>query len=153
MSNILYIGAMVMSFTEKSSWVYAVIAVVFPIGYVVAMASLLQRTPAADIQYQLALLGAIGAAVIAAVVAHIAIVIGAPRDARMQDERDRAIDHHGEYATGLALAAGMLGVLGLVLLEVEYFWVASAMYLVFALSGFVGTVVKIVAYRRGLSTW
>ena len=65
----------------------------------------------------------------------------------------RRINHHGEYATGLALAVGMFVPLGLALLEVEHFWIASAMYLAFAASGFLGTVVKIVAYRRGLPAW
>ncbi len=142
-----------MSFTEKSSWIYAVIAVVFPVAYVAMMAGELQRTPVPDIQYQVSLLGAIGAAIVTAILAHIAIVITARGDAGRQDERDRAIDHHGEYATGLALAVGMLGALSLVLLEVDHFWIASAMYLVFSISGGIGTIVKIVAYRRGLPSW
>ncbi len=142
-----------MSFTEKSSWVYAVIAIVFPVAYVAMMASELQPTPVAEIEYQLPLLGAIGAAIVAAILAHIAIAIAAPGDVGKEDERDRRIDHHGEYATGLALAIGMFVPLGLTLLEVEHFWIASAMYLAFAISGFIGTIVKIVAYRRGLPAW
>ena len=47
----------------------------------------------------------------------------------------------------------MFVALSLVLLEVDHFWIASAMYLVFATSGFIGTIVKIVAYRRGLPSW
>lgn len=142
-----------MSFTEKSSWIYAVISIVFPVAYVALMASELQRTAIADIQYQVPLLGAIGAAIVVAILAHIAIVVTGRGDAGRQDERDRAIDHHGEYATGLVLAAGMLGALSLVLMEVDHFWIANAMYLVFATSGFIGTLVKIVAYRRGLPAW
>ena len=142
-----------MSFAEKSSWVYAVIAIVFPVAYVAMMASELQRTPVAAIEYQVPLLGAIGAAIVAAILAHIAIAITSPADVGKEDERDRRINHHGEYATGLALAVGMFVPLGLALLEVEHFWIASAMYLAFAASGFLGTVVKIVAYRRGLPAW
>ena len=142
-----------MSFAEKSSWVLAVIAVVFPVVYVAMMASELQRTPVAAIEYQVPLLGAIGAAIVAAILAHIAIVIAARGDVGKEDERDRRINHHGEYATGLALAVGMFVPLGLALLEVEHFWIASAMYLAFAISGFIGTIVKIVAYRRGLPAW
>lgn len=153
MSSILYIGVAVVSFAEKSSWAYAVIALVFPVIYIAAMAGELEGTAAADIDYQLSLLGAIGAAIVATIVAHIVLAIAAPSDAGKSDERDRAIDHRGEYAAGLALAVGMLGVLGLVLLEVEYFWIASAMYVAFATSGFIGAVVKVVAYRRGMPSW
>lgn len=142
-----------MSFAEKSSWVYAVIAIVFPVVYVATMAGQMQGTPAAAIDFQLPLLSAIGAAIVAAILAHIAIAITAPGDVGKEDERDRRINHHGEYATGLALAVGMFVPLGLALLEVEHFWIASAMYMAFAASGFLGTVVKIVAYRRGLPAW
>ena len=37
----------------------------------------------------------------------------------------------------------------LTLAEVEYFWIANAIYLVFVVAAVVGAVVKLVAYRRG----
>jgi hypothetical protein len=43
----------------------------------------------------------------------------------------------------------MVGVLALTMLEYEYFWIASALYLSFVVGTLVSSVVKLVAYRRG----
>ena len=40
--------------------------------------------------------------------------------------------------------------MGLAMLEVAYFWIANAVYLAFFLSAVLGSVARIVAYRRGL---
>ena len=37
----------------------------------------------------------------------------------------------------------------LTLAEFDYFWIANAIYLAFVVSAVVGTIVKLVAYRRG----
>jgi hypothetical protein len=38
----------------------------------------------------------------------------------------------------------------LTLTEADHFWIANAIYVAFVLSAFVGTTVKLVAYRRGV---
>ena len=43
----------------------------------------------------------------------------------------------------------MVGVLALTMLEYEYFWIASALYLSFVVGTLVASVVKIVSYHRG----
>ena len=45
---------------------------------------------------------------------------------------------------------GMIVPFVLAVAEVDYFWIANAIYLAFALATLVGTSVKLVAYRRGL---
>ena len=37
--------------------------------------------------------------------------------------------------------------------EVGHFWIANAVYLCFVLSAVLGSVAKIVAYRRGFQPW
>ncbi len=50
--------------------------------------------------------------------------------------------------------AGALGGLALAMLRAEPFWIANAIYLGFFLSAILGSIAKIVAYRRGLpSAW
>ena len=63
--------------------------------------------------------------------------------------RDRDIGRFGEYRAGLVLGIGMVVPFILALVEADYFWIANAMYLVFALQAIVGAVVKLIAYRRG----
>ena len=66
-----------------------------------------------------------------------------------KDERDK--QHHpprrpvGFYVS----SAGMVGVLALTMLEYDYFWIASALYLSFVVGTLVGSVVKLVSYHRG----
>ncbi len=43
----------------------------------------------------------------------------------------------------------MVGVLALTMLEYEYFWIASALYLSFVVGTLVASVVKIASYHRG----
>ena len=66
------------------------------------------------------------------------------------DVRDRDIGRRGDYVGGTILGIGMVIPFILAIAEANYFWIASAMYLVFALASLAGTVVKLVAYRRGL---
>lgn len=143
-----------MSFAEKSAWVLGGIALVFPAIYLLLMAGELQRTPVPDIAFQVPLVGSIVAALVTAFIAHIVIVGTTPdQPAGIEDERDRTITIRGEYVTGVTLGMAMLAVLGLVLFELDHFWIATAMYVAMALSGLAGCIARIVAYRRGLPTW
>ena len=70
------------------------------------------------------------------------------------------------YATYLALILGRadgtgqssvvvggVAVLIMAMAEVDYFWIADAIYLAFVLSGILGSAAKLVAYRRGFQPW
>jgi hypothetical protein len=84
------------------------------------------------------------------IVGRILIEIFRPSDTHKLDARDKDINRFGEYVGGSVLAIGMLAPFILVLLAADHFWIANAMYAVFALSAVVGTTAKLVAYRRGL---
>ena len=71
------------------------------------------------------------------------------RDSQTKDQRDKAIDRHGEYVGGIILAVLMIVPFGLALADVDTFWIAHAMYLAFLTSALIGGIVKIVVYRRG----
>ncbi len=139
-----------MSFEEKSTWVYAVIAVVLPIAYFATVLPQLATTPVADIDYQVPLLAVIGLAIGLAIVAAIIISITAPDEAGKADQRDKDVNRFGEYVAGLVLGATAIVPFLLAIAEVEYFWIANTLYLAFILSAVAGSVAKIAAYRRGL---
>jgi hypothetical protein len=138
------------SFEEKSTWVYAVIAVVLPIAYFAVVLPQLGTTPVADIEYQVPLLTAIGLAIVAAIVAAIVISITAPDEAGKSDQRDKDVNRFGEYVAGIVLGVAAVVPFLLAIAEVEYFWIATALYLAVSRSAVAGAVAKIVAYRRGL---
>jgi hypothetical protein len=147
-------------FEEKITWVNAVVAVVVPAVYFVIMLGRLRDTSAADISYQWPLVIAIVASVVLTIVGSILAGIGTGISAELRgrsasdeidrkDERDKQISRHGDLIGYYVSSAGMVGVLALTMLEYEYFWIASALYLSFVVGTLVGSVVKIASYHRG----
>jgi hypothetical protein len=138
-----------MSFEEKGTWTYAVIAVALAVIYFAIVLGQLPQTAAGDIGFQVPLLATIGASIGLTIVAHILIAIAAPDDAGKRDQRDKDINRYGEYVGGLVLGVAAVVPLILALAEVDHFWIANTIYLAFILSTTAGSIVKIVAYRRG----
>ena len=139
-----------MSFEEKSTWIYAVIVVALPIIYFAMVLGQLPQTAARDIDYQAPLVAVIAAAIGLTIAAHIVIAIAAPEDAGRRDQRDKDINRYGEYVGGLVLGGAAVVPFILALAEADHFWIANALYLAFVIGNASGSVVKIVAYRRGL---
>jgi len=148
-----------MPFEEKISWVNAVVMAVVPVAYFVIMLGRLGDTSAAAISYQWPLLIAIGASVVLTIIGSILTGIGSGISAELHgrsasddfgtDERDKQISRHGDRVGFSVSSVGMVGVLALTMLEYDYFWIASALYLSFVVGTLVSSVVKIVAYHRG----
>jgi hypothetical protein len=139
-----------MSYEEKSTWVSGVLFVVLPAIYFAIVLPQLSTTPAADIEYQVPMLATIGLAILLAIVGVIIVAISAPKDAGKADQRDKEVGRYGEYVGGTVLGALAIVPMLLTLAEVDHFWIANSLYLAFVVAAFVGSVVKLVAYRRGL---
>jgi hypothetical protein len=138
-----------MSYDEKNTWIYFVLAVTIPVIYFATILGQLGQTAASEIFYQGPLLAAIGAAIVLAIVATIVIAIAAPKEAGVSDQRDKDINRLGEYVGGSVLGVGMLVPFILAMLEFDQFWIANTIYLAFVVGAVTGTTVKLVAYRRG----
>jgi hypothetical protein len=149
-----------MPFEEKMTWVSLVVTIVVPIWYVATMIGRLQTTAAADIAFQRPLIIAIVASVVLMVVGAILMSIGTSvtavakgrkpeTDIDRKDERDKTISRHGDLVGYYVASAGAVGVLVLTMLEADYFWIAGALYLSFAVATIAGSIVKLVAYHRG----
>jgi hypothetical protein len=146
-----------MSNEEKGQWVYLVVILATYAVYLVIILGQFGGTAPADIDYVPTMLGAIGIGIGLAIVGRIAVEIGGRISDEMAglgegqdaDIRDRDIGRFGEYVAGTVLGVGMIVPFLLTLAERDYFWIANAMYLAFVVAAVVGTVVKLVAYRRG----
>jgi hypothetical protein len=146
-------------FEEKVTWVNLVVTLVVPVAYFAIMLGRLGDVSAADIAYQWPLVIAIGASIVLTIVGSILAGIGSGISAELRgrsasadlgtDERDKSISRRGDRIGFSVSSVGMVGVLALTMLEYEYFWIASALYLSFVVGMLVGSVVKLVAYRRG----
>ncbi|MEQ4718719.1 hypothetical protein [Nonomuraea sp. B19D2] len=138
---------------EKRAWIMAVVSAC---GYGTYVAIILGRAGTVaitEVPYAATLLWIIGGAIVATIVLHIAVSMASPGDIGKKDQRDREIHRYGEYAGQWCLVLGGLAALGMAMAEVDHFWIANVIYLAFVLSSVLGSVLKIVAYRRGLPTW
>lgn len=138
-----------MSFEEKGTWIYLVIALVVPAFYFANVLGQVGETPVTEIAYVRPMITAIIVAIVASIVAHIVVAIASPKEADKKDERDKHINRFGEYVGGLVLAVGAVGVLVLTMAEFDHFWIANVLYAAFILQALTSTTVKIIAYRRG----
>jgi hypothetical protein len=142
-----------MSYEEKNAWVFGFIA---PIGYLVYVVLVLTQAgdrPLEDANYVAPMLGTILGAIVVGILSGIVVGAFSGKDAGKSDQRDKQINRFGEYIGSAFLVAGALGALVLAWLEVPHFWIANVLYLGFVLQAILSTIVKLVAYRRGLRQW
>ncbi|MFF2387506.1 hypothetical protein [Agromyces sp. NPDC058104] len=143
-----------MSYEEKGTWQYLVIAVV---GYAVYLSLVVPQfaggAAVGEVDYVPAMLWTIGGAILAAIVLRIVVEVVVPSDSTRGDVRDRDIDRFGDRIGNWLVVAGALGALVLAMLETEWFWIANVVYLCFVLSAIVSSVARLIAYRRGVPAW
>jgi hypothetical protein len=143
-----------MSYEEKGTWVYLVIAV---IGYAVylflVLPDLLTGMPTDEIDYVPAVLWTIGGAIVGAIVLRILVEMFFPSGDTRGDVRDKEIDRLGERVGNAFLVIGALSALVLALFEAGYFWIANVIYLGFVLSAILSSITKVIVYRKGVPTW
>lgn len=143
-----------MSYEEKGTWVYLVVAVV---GYTVYLSLVLPQVAAGvaveDVDYVPVMLWTIGGAIVATIVLRILVEIVFPSESTKGDVRDRDIDRLGTRVGSSFVVIGALGALVLAMLEAHWFWIANVIYLCFVLSAVLESITRLVAYRRGVPTW
>ena len=143
-----------MSYEEKGTWVYLVVAV---IGYTVYLSLVLPQLAGGvaveDVDYAPIMLWTIGGAIVATIVLRILVEIVFPSESTKGDVRDKEIDRLGTRVGSSFIVIGALGALVLAMLEADWFWIANVIYLCFVLSALLESVTRLVAYRRGVPTW
>ncbi|MGR0221884.1 hypothetical protein [Agromyces sp. ZXT2-6] len=143
-----------MSYEEKGTWSFLVVAVVaYGVYLRLVLPELLGGTPVERVDYAIPMLWTIGGAVVAGILARIAIAVVNPGEAHTADVRDKQIDRAGEQVGNSLVVIAAIGALVLAMLEVHWFWIANAIYLGFVLSAVLGSMAKLAMYRRGVPTW
>lgn len=146
-----------MAYEEKRAWIVMVASVLAYTGYLLVLAQRAPGVPVDDIAYQWPLVISIGASIVLSIVLSIiAGIIGGmagERDGHATDQRDREIGRFGDHIGQSFVVIGAVAAIILALLELPYFWIANAVYLAFLLSGLLGGIAKIMAYRKGYHQW
>ena len=70
-------------------------------------------------------------------------------DIDRSDERDKSIGRRGDLVGYYVSSVLMFGVLVITMIEVEYFWIANALFAAFVVAGLTSSAVKLFGYRRG----
>ena len=139
-----------MSYEEKRTWVYLVASAGAYGVYLAIVVGRALHTPVAEVPYVSALLWSTGVSVVASIVGRTLIETVRPSDSHRSDVRDREIYRFGEYVSRWFVIAGAAAAFGMAIAKWDYFWIANVIYLGFVLWAIAGSVVKLVAYRRGL---
>ncbi len=144
-----------MSAQEKYAWILGIVAVA---GYSVYVGLLFGSGtgPLPERPYAPIMLWTIAVGIVAGIALNIVtgIVSGMFRkDASRVDLRDRQIARFGEHVGQSFVVLGGVAALLLAILEADHFWIANVVYLGFVLSAVLGSIAKIVGYRRGLPEW
>ncbi|GAB3398935.1 hypothetical protein [Flindersiella endophytica] len=142
-----------MASEEKRNWIMALVSVVTYAIYVVIMLGRINGEPVSTVDYVTPLLWTTGSSIVAAIVLTIVAGIVSPKDAGKKDQRDREINRFGDHVGQSFLVIGGLAGLVMAMAELDYFWIANALYLGFALSAVLGSIAKIFAYRRAFQAW
>ena len=146
-----------MTYEERGQWVYLLVTAVSVTAYLILVIGGADGTPLPEVDYQPIMLWTIGLGIAGSIIGRIGVeVVGRVGEeiskqsgGLTSDVRDRDIDRFGEYVGGIILGIGMVVPFILALVEADHFWIANAMYLVFALAAMAGAAIKLIAYRRG----
>jgi hypothetical protein len=136
-----------MSYDEKNSWVFLVTAVLGYSTYWVLLAALGAGA------YVPVLLSTVGGAIVLNILASIVISTANRLEADKRDQRDRDVKAFGDRVGQAFVIIGAVAALVLALFEAPWFWIANAVYLAFVLSAVVGSIARLVGYRKGLPAW
>lgn len=142
-----------MASEERTAWIGAITAVAALITYTIILLTRADGAPLADVPYADLMLWTIGISIVATIVLNILAAIVSPKDRDKKDQRDKEIYRFGEYTGQSLLVVGALAALLMALAEFDTFWIANALFLGFLLSAILGSIVKIVAYRKGFVAW
>ena len=138
-----------MTLEERRSWAFLVVAVVAYGVYLATVLAGAASAPLVDVDYVPAMLWSIGSAIVAGIVLGIVLGIFTPRRDQPKDVRDRDIAQLGDRVGQSFLVVGGLAALLLAITEAPYFYIANVVYLCFVLSAVLGSVTRVVVYRRG----
>lgn len=143
-----------MVYEERNAWAGLVVAVIAIAVYVVLVLQQAGGGPLTDVDWLPLMLWTIGLGIVVSIVLSVVwgMLAGArdPDGVGKSDIRDRDISRMGARVEQAFVVIAGLGVIALCAVGADVFWIANTMYAGFAVAAIVGSVARVVAYRRGL---
>jgi heme/copper-type cytochrome/quinol oxidase subunit 2 len=149
MSDFLVIRYTAMSFREKSAWIILVTLLVLTLAYLLHIFPQTLTPEPSSVRFHM--LGAsIIAFVVIVVIAHIAVAIWSPRDAKTpKDERERLIEQKSTSISAYVYAFLSLASISTIHAGANQFGLAYLVVLAFGIAEIVNYAVRVILYRRG----
>jgi hypothetical protein len=139
-----------MSQEEKGAWVYLVVVLGTYGAYLAVILGQADGMPLARVAYVAPMLWIIGISIVLTTVGRVVAETAKPSGDARSDVRDKDINRFGGYVGGMVLAVAMAVPFGLAMAKADPFWIANAMYAAFVVWALASTMVRLVAYRRGI---
>ena len=143
-----------MVYEERNAWSGLLVGAVVIAAYVVIVLQQASGRSVTEVDWLPPMLWTIGIGIVATIVISIVwgIIAGAkdPDGVGRSDVRDRDITRMGARVEQAFVVIAGLGVIALCAVGADVFWIANTMFAGFAVSAMVGSVARVVAYRRGL---
>ena len=142
-----------MTHQEKRAWILLVVSIAAYATYAAVILSRAGGQPLPQVSYTAVLLWTVGASILASIVLEIGLGIVNPRASRLKDERDRRIGRLGDYTGQSFVIVGAVAAMLMAMAGWDRFWIANVIYLCFTLSAILGSVAKIIVYRKSFPQW
>lgn len=142
-----------MTHQEKRAWIMLVVSAAAYAAYAALILSRAGGHPLARVPYAAALLWTVGASIVAQVVAETALGVVNRGESRLKDERDRQIGTLGDRVGSSFVVIGAVAAMLMAMAGWDRFWIANVIYLCFFLSAILGSVTKVIAYRKTFPRW
>lgn len=143
-----------MAYEERNAWSGLIVGVFVISAYVVIVLRAAAGRAVTEVDWLPPMLWTIGLGIVATIAISIVwgIIAGAkdPDGVGKSDVRDRDISRMGSRVEQAFVVIAGLGVIALCAVGADVFWIANTMFAGFAVSAMVGSVARVVAYRRGL---
>ena len=143
-----------MAYEERNAWSGLLVGAVAITAYVVVVLQQAAGRPVTEVDWLPLMLWTIGLGIVATITISIVwgIIAGAkdPDGVGTSDVRDRDISRMGSRVEQAFVVIAGLGVIALCAVDADVFWIANTMFAGFAVSAMVGSIARVVAYRRGL---
>lgn len=142
-----------MTHQEKRAWIMLVVSAAAYAAYAAVVLSRTGGHPLTRVPYAAALLWTVGASIAASVVAETALGVVNRGESRLTDERDRQIGTLGDRVGSSFVVIGAVAAMLMAMAGGYRFWIANVIYLCFFLSAILGSVAKVIAYRKNVPQW
>jgi hypothetical protein len=138
---------------EKRAWIMLVVSMAAYAAYAAIILSRADGQALPRVSYAAVLLWTVGAAIGANIAAETALGVVSPRASRLKDARDRQIGQLGDYVGSSFVVIGGVAAMLMAMAGWDRFWIANVIYLCFFLSAILGSITKIIAYRKTFPQW